>query len=65
MKSQKQADANRRNALRSSGPKTEAGKRRSAVSANGGQCAGITTDYWVDLRDLLVYGDQQINFALS
>ena len=35
------------------------------VGANSGPCAGITTDYWVDLRDLLVYGDQQINFALS
>ena len=40
MKSQKQAAANRRNSLRSSGPRTEAGKRRSAINATK---HGLTT----------------------
>ncbi|TXG98913.1 MAG: hypothetical protein E6R08_03545 [Nevskiaceae bacterium] len=25
----------------------------------------MTNDYWVDLRDLLVHGDQFVNFALN
>lgn len=52
MKSQKQVDANRRNALRSSGPKTEAGKRRSAVNATK---HGLTTP--LELSDLAPHLD--------
>jgi len=26
---------------------------------------GITNDFWIDFRDLLVYGDQFVNFALT
>lgn len=30
-----------------------------------GPLAGVTEDYWVDVRDLLIYGDQFFNFELS
>lgn len=35
------------------------------VAATGGPLPGLTDDYWLDLRDLFVYGDQFVNFALS
>jgi hypothetical protein len=35
------------------------------LTTGTGPLQGVTTDYWIDIRDLLVYGDQFINFALS
>lgn len=35
------------------------------VTAGTGPLPGITDDYWLDIRDLFMYGDQYINFALS
>lgn len=32
---------------------------------SGGILPGVTADHWIDMRDLLLYGDQYVNFALS
>lgn len=34
------------------------------VSGNG-PIPSLTSDYWIDIRDLLIYGDQFVNFALT
>lgn len=31
----------------------------------GGPVPGASTSYWVDMRDLFVYGDQWVNFAMT
>lgn len=35
------------------------------VTAGSGPLPNNTDDYWVDVRDLFVYGDQFVNFALT
>lgn len=35
------------------------------VDAADGPLSGTTDAYWVDIKDLLVYGDQWVNFALT
>lgn len=35
------------------------------ITALKGALPAVTTDYWVDMNDLLQYGDQFINFALT
>lgn len=35
------------------------------VTATGGPLPTVTDNYWVDIRDLLMYGDQFVNFALT
>lgn len=35
------------------------------VAAGQGPLTGNTDDYWIDIRDLFMYGDQYINFAVS
>jgi hypothetical protein len=35
------------------------------LAAGTGPLSDVTTPYWVDLKDLFVYGDQFVNFALT
>lgn len=35
------------------------------IAALKGPLSAVTVDYWVDVKDLLLYGDQFINFALT
>ena len=35
------------------------------ITALKGPLSGTTTDYWIDVKDLLLFGDQFINFALT
>ena len=37
---------------------------REFTNANG-PLTGTTNGYWVDLRDLFLYGDQFVNFSMS
>lgn len=43
-------------------PMTETLKK---YATGAGPFQSVTDDYWIDLRDLLFYGDQFINFALT
>lgn len=46
-------------------PQTSLKEFAAGAAASGSPIQGSTNGYWVDVRDLYIYGDQFVNFALN